>query len=261
MLVFLIAIPSSKLISFVLLQITQVRILWQQRRLWHLFLSAVWTSRSPKSSYDVNSRYALIHQYFLLNRECQVYLFVFFQKFGPIEHVRVVRDQNGKSRGYAFIQFERESDIPVCSLFFLCCYPVSYGFVSLQNAYDGARGMTINGRKIIVDVERGRTVRNWLPKRLGGGLGHTRPAHPPKKRDTKAEHVYPPIGSFAVIIPPSLEESTSRKAVTERALNIRREITRILSGRVASTPAVPARGIEETQHRGRDRSRSRERYI
>jgi U1 small nuclear ribonucleoprotein 70kDa len=29
----------------------------------------------------------------------------------------------------------------------------------------------ILGKKILVDVERGRTVRGWKPRRLGGGLG------------------------------------------------------------------------------------------
>lgn len=31
--------------------------------------------------------------------------------------------------------------------------------------------MAIRGRKVIVDVERGRTVKGWRPRRLGGGLG------------------------------------------------------------------------------------------
>ncbi len=31
--------------------------------------------------------------------------------------------------------------------------------------------MRIKDRKIVVDIERGRTIKNWKPKRLGGGLG------------------------------------------------------------------------------------------
>merc|ERR1712224_531109 len=38
----------------------------------------------------------------------------------------------------------------------------------------GGDGLKINGRRVLVDVERGRTVRGWLPRRLGGGLGGTR---------------------------------------------------------------------------------------
>jgi U1 small nuclear ribonucleoprotein len=34
--------------------------------------------------------------------------------------------------------------------------------------------MKIEGRYIVVDVERGHTVPTWLPRRLGGGLGGTR---------------------------------------------------------------------------------------
>ncbi|KAF5112992.1 hypothetical protein DV452_003834 [Geotrichum candidum] len=66
-----------------------------------------------------------------------------FSRYGPIERIRVVREKDSdKSRGYAFIEFERERDLKV-----------------------------IKGRKILVDVERGRTVKSWKPAKLGGGLG------------------------------------------------------------------------------------------
>ena len=38
-------------------------------------------------------------------------------------------------------------------------------------AYKEADGLHILGKRILVDVERGRTVRGWKPRRLGGGLG------------------------------------------------------------------------------------------
>jgi len=41
-------------------------------------------------------------------------------------------------------------------------------------AYKQADGRKIDGRRVLVDVERGRTVPNWRPRRLGGGLGTTR---------------------------------------------------------------------------------------
>lgn len=41
-------------------------------------------------------------------------------------------------------------------------------------AYKQADGRKIEGRRVLVDVERGRTVPNWRPRRLGGGLGTTR---------------------------------------------------------------------------------------
>ena len=34
-----------------------------------------------------------------------------FESFGSIERVRIVRDKNSRSRGYAFIVFERERDM------------------------------------------------------------------------------------------------------------------------------------------------------
>lgn len=74
-----------------------------------------------------------------------------FDRYGPIEHIHLVRDHNGKSRGYAFILYERERDMKI--------------------AFSRAEGIRIDGRRIIVDVERGRTVPGWRPTRLGGGLG------------------------------------------------------------------------------------------
>jgi len=38
-------------------------------------------------------------------------------------------------------------------------------------AYKDADGLKLEGRRILVDVERGRTVDDWKPTRLGGGLG------------------------------------------------------------------------------------------
>ena len=34
-------------------------------------------------------------------------------------------------------------------------------------AYKHADGKKIDGRRIVVDVERGRTVKTWRPRRLG----------------------------------------------------------------------------------------------
>lgn len=35
-------------------------------------------------------------------------------------------------------------------------------------------GRRVDGRRVIVDYERGRTKEDWLPRRLGGGRGDTR---------------------------------------------------------------------------------------
>ncbi|KAF7773576.1 hypothetical protein Agabi119p4_5743 [Agaricus bisporus var. burnettii] len=74
-----------------------------------------------------------------------------FEGYGTIERVRIVRDKKNRSRGYAFIVYERERD--------------------MKAAYKESDGLHIMGKKILVDVERGRTVRGWKPRRLGGGLG------------------------------------------------------------------------------------------
>jgi U1 small nuclear ribonucleoprotein len=41
---------------------------------------------------------------------------------------------------------------------------------NLPDAYKAADGRKICGRRIVVDVERGRTVKNWRPRRLGTNL-------------------------------------------------------------------------------------------
>uniref|UniRef100_A0A914ZRT4 RRM domain-containing protein n=1 Tax=Parascaris univalens TaxID=6257 RepID=A0A914ZRT4_PARUN len=51
----------------------------------------------------------------------------------------------------------------------------------LSEAYKKADGMKIDGRRVVVDYERGRTQKSWLPRRLGGGKGDTR-----RTRESKA---------------------------------------------------------------------------
>ncbi|KAF2646409.1 hypothetical protein P280DRAFT_387149, partial [Massarina eburnea CBS 473.64] len=82
-----------------------------------------------------------------------------FGRYGPIERIRIIEDVTAASdaplkkrkRGYAFIVFEREKD--------------------MKAAYKETNGISIKGRKVFVDVERGRTVAGWRPRRYGGGLG------------------------------------------------------------------------------------------
>ena len=82
-----------------------------------------------------------------------------FEQFGPIVEVNIVKDsETGRPRGYAFIEFERERD--------------------MYKAYEAGNGLKIDGERVLVDVERGRTVRGWRPRRLGGGLGERRPFRP-----------------------------------------------------------------------------------
>jgi len=77
-----------------------------------------------------------------------------FEQYGPLKNVRLVQDKEGKARGYAFLEYEHEGD--------------------MRSAYKHGDGKKIDGRRVLVDVERGRTVRNWKPRSLGGGMGGTR---------------------------------------------------------------------------------------
>lgn len=71
-----------------------------------------------------------------------------------------------KSRGYAFIEYEHTSH--------------------MKDAYKNADGTKIEGRRVLVDVERGRTMEGWRPARLGGGLG-AQSRRPKSKRTHRAE--------------------------------------------------------------------------
>ena len=88
-----------------------------------------------------------------------------FEGYGPVARIRVVHkrskddvltgdDVEEQPRGYAFVEFEKEED--------------------MRQAYKRADGRKVDGRRLLVDVERGRTVAKWRPRRLGGGLGATR---------------------------------------------------------------------------------------
>ena len=78
-----------------------------------------------------------------------------FENFGRIMEVKLVCDRmTGKSKGYAFVEFESERD--------------------MRYAFKIADRIRIDGRTPLVDVERGRTVSGWRPRRFGGGLGETR---------------------------------------------------------------------------------------
>merc|ERR1712107_581247 len=88
-----------------------------------------------------------------------------FEVFGSIKRTRMIYDQKGKPRGYAFIEYEHERD--------------------LKNAYKQGDGKKIDGRRVMVDVERGRTVEGWMPRRLGGGRGPGRVGKPSKKKKAK----------------------------------------------------------------------------
>ncbi|KAK4056385.1 hypothetical protein OIO90_002528 [Microbotryomycetes sp. JL221] len=93
-----------------------------------------------------------------------------FDMYGPLERLRLVRDKDGKSKGYAFIVYERERD--------------------MKAAYKEADGLKLHGKRLMIDVERGRTVKEWKPRRLGGGLG----GRPKKVVPVPPSDLGPPMG-------------------------------------------------------------------
>jgi U1 small nuclear ribonucleoprotein len=77
-----------------------------------------------------------------------------FEHYGRIKNARIVKDFEGKSRGYGFIEFEHQSDF--------------------KTAYKKSDKKRIDNRKVLVDYERARTVKDFKPRRLGGGKGNSR---------------------------------------------------------------------------------------
>eukprot|EP00825_Cyclidium_porcatum_P001514 TRINITY_DN10697_c0_g1_i2.p1 TRINITY_DN10697_c0_g1~~TRINITY_DN10697_c0_g1_i2.p1 ORF type:complete len:292 (-),score=51.67 TRINITY_DN10697_c0_g1_i2:78-953(-) len=82
-----------------------------------------------------------------------------FEVYGPIKFVRIIKDkvstsnQNStqKHNGYGFIEYEHKKD-----------------FVK---AYKQTMNLKLDGRRLLVDFERGRSILNFKPMRLGKGLG------------------------------------------------------------------------------------------
>lgn len=76
----------------------------------------------------------------------------FFASYGPIAHIRLVRDIVTKvSKGYAFVEYHHRCDF--------------------ERALEDAHHRLLDGRKLLVDYERSRLMPGWKPRRLGGGLG------------------------------------------------------------------------------------------
>jgi len=75
-----------------------------------------------------------------------------FSEFGELVECRVVRDIiTGISKGYAFIEYEHESEA--------------------RRAIRESKELLIDESKVTVDFECGRTLPGWIPRRFGGGFG------------------------------------------------------------------------------------------
>ena len=60
------------------------------------------------------------------------------EHYGNVVDIKIVCDNEGKPRGYAFVEFEKDEEMTA--------------------AFKKADGKKIEGRRIVVDVERGRYV-------------------------------------------------------------------------------------------------------
>ncbi|KAM3826068.1 U11/U12 small nuclear ribonucleoprotein 35 kDa protein isoform 2-T2 [Vipera latastei] len=75
-----------------------------------------------------------------------------FSRYGEIRKIRLVRDLvSGFSKGYAFIEYKEER--------------------ALLKAHRDANKLIVDQREIFVDFELERTLKGWIPRRLGGGFG------------------------------------------------------------------------------------------
>jgi hypothetical protein len=75
----------------------------------------------------------------------------------------------------------------------------------MKEAYKSMDGVKIEGRRILVDVERGRTVDGWRPMRLAGGLGGD--SRLPKESKKKAL-----AAALAAGLPPPVDDRGARCA-------------------------------------------------
>ncbi len=76
----------------------------------------------------------------------------------------VRNEKTGLSRRYAFVEFENERSMKGTA-------HQLFDTFNVVDAYKDADQRRIDQSRILVDVERGRAVKNWIPRRCGGGLG------------------------------------------------------------------------------------------
>lgn len=157
-----------------------------------------------------------------------------FETYGPIKRVKMVYDkETNKPRGYAFIEYAHTRD--------------------MKTAYKQADGRKIDGRRVLVDVERGRTVPNWRPRRLGGGLGTTRVGDVDvNQRSVREVHSGGPSHSAE----PRAREDREREKSRERGRERERE--REKSRERSHDRPRDRDHREDRHHRDRERTRDKE---
>ncbi|KAI3519264.1 hypothetical protein L1887_08293 [Cichorium endivia] len=160
-----------------------------------------------------------------------------FEAYGPIKRVRLIADkETNKPRGYAFIEYMHTRD--------------------MKAAYKQADGRKLDNRRVLVDVERGRTVPNWRPRRLGGGLGTTRVGgEEVNQRNSGREQQQ--SGGPARSVEPRAHEDRDREREKSRE-RVVKEREREKS-RERSHDKPREREHREDRHRDRDRKSDRDR--
>ncbi|KAM4051723.1 U11/U12 small nuclear ribonucleoprotein 35 kDa protein isoform 1-T2 [Anomaloglossus baeobatrachus] len=75
-----------------------------------------------------------------------------FSRYGDVQRIRLIRDFiTGFSKCYAFIEYKQEQ--------------------AIKKAYRDANRLVIDQREVFVDFELERSLKGWVPRRLGGGFG------------------------------------------------------------------------------------------
>ncbi|KAM7529720.1 hypothetical protein LguiB_033130 [Lonicera macranthoides] len=157
-----------------------------------------------------------------------------FEAYGPIKRVRLISDkETNKPRGYAFIEYVHTRD--------------------MKTAYKQADGRKLDNRRVLVDVERGRTVPNWRPRRLGGGLGTTRVGG--EDVNQREQHQ---SGGTSRSEEPRIRDDRDRDREKSRERGKDRDREREKS-RERSHDRQRDRDRDERHHRDRDRTRERDR--
>ncbi len=73
----------------------------------------------------------------------------------------------------------------------------------------------IDGRRVVVDYERGRTKQEWVPRKLGGGKGD-------KRRDRETERVIRELKKNEPLLI-NRSRSRSNEKVTNELINVKSE--------------------------------------
>ncbi|KAF6983717.1 hypothetical protein CFC21_001846 [Triticum aestivum] len=161
-----------------------------------------------------------------------------FEAYGPIKRVRLVTDKvTNKPRGYAFVEYAHTRD--------------------MKSAYKQADGRKVDNKRVLVDVERGRTVPNWRPRRLGGGLGSSRIGGEDAAQKHSAREQQNAAGRPRSEEPRRDDRPADRDR--EKSRDRVRERDRDEKTRERSHDRTRDRDPREDRHHHRDRERTRDR--